>query len=166
MSKLTIKQQAFADEYIITGNKYQSAIKAGYSENYAKGNVSKLLENERVKKYIEDRLEEIQSEKIASQKEVLEHLTRVMRREEQEYQVVTLRTKQEKWLPDGQGTMRKQTVETEEAEVVPMPTRVSDTNKAAELLGKSYTLFTDKVDLQTGDIVIKVGEWDEDETEN
>lgn len=160
MSELSIKQQAFADEYIITGNKYQSARKAGYSENYAKGNVSKLLENERVKKYIEDRLEEIQSEKIASQKEVLEHLTRVMRREEQEHQVVTLRTKQEKWLPDDQGTMRKQTVETEEAEVVPMPTRVSDTNKAAELLGKRYAMWTDKQDITATEVVTISGTFD------
>ena len=154
MSKLSIKQQAFADEYIITGNKYQSARKAGYSENYAKGNVSKLLENERVKKYIEDRLEEIQSEKIASQKEVLEHLTRVMRREEQEHQVVTLRTKQEKWLPDDQGTMRKQTVENEEAEVVPMP-------KAAELLGKRYAMWTDKQDITATEVVTIVDDVDD-----
>lgn len=161
MSELSIKQQAFADEYIISGNKYQSARKAGYSENYAKGNVSKLLENERVKKYIEDRLEEIQSEKIASQKEVLEHLTRVMRREEQEHQVVTLRTKQEKWFPDDQGTMRKQTVETEEAEVVPMPTRVSDTNKAAELLGKRYAMWTDKQDIIATELVTIVDDIDD-----
>ncbi|WP_186819690.1 terminase small subunit, partial [Halolactibacillus halophilus] len=33
--KLSIKQQKFADEYIITGNAYKSAIEAGYSENYA-----------------------------------------------------------------------------------------------------------------------------------
>ena len=38
-----------------------------------------------------------------------------------------------------------------------------DRLKAAELLGKRHALFTDKVDLQTGDIVIKVGEWDADE---
>ena len=40
--KLNIKQKAFADYFIETGNAYQSAIKAGYSENYAKGNVIKL----------------------------------------------------------------------------------------------------------------------------
>lgn len=120
-----------------------------------------MVENERVKKYIEDRLEEIQSEKIASQKEVLEHLTRVMRREEQEHQVVTLRTKQEKWLPDDQGTMRKQTVENEEAEVVPMPTRVSDTNKAAELLGKRYAMWTDKQDITATEVVTIVDDVDD-----
>ena len=33
MSRLNVRQQAFADEYIITGNAYQSALKAGYKEN-------------------------------------------------------------------------------------------------------------------------------------
>lgn len=44
MSKLNLKQRAFADEYIITGNAYQTAIKAGYSENYAKNAQEKLVE--------------------------------------------------------------------------------------------------------------------------
>jgi len=44
MSKLNLKQQAFADEYIITGNAYQSALKAGYKENYAKNAQEKLVE--------------------------------------------------------------------------------------------------------------------------
>ena len=32
-------------------------------------------------------------------------------------------------------------------QLVQVPTRVSDLNKAAELLGKRYGLYTDKVDL-------------------
>lgn len=44
MRKLTPKQKNFADEYIITGNATQSAIKAGYSEKYANTNASKLLQ--------------------------------------------------------------------------------------------------------------------------
>ncbi|MDO4605229.1 MAG: terminase small subunit, partial [Helcococcus sp.] len=84
MTKLTIKQKKFADEYIISGNAYQSAIKAGYSENYAKGNVIKLLENVRVKKYINARLKEIEDKQIAKQDEILKYLTAVMRGEEKE----------------------------------------------------------------------------------
>lgn len=56
--KLTLKQQKFADEYIKTGNVYQSAKNAGYSENYAKGNSVKLLENVSVSEYIENRMAE------------------------------------------------------------------------------------------------------------
>ncbi len=52
MKKLTPKQKAFADEYIKSGNAYQSAIKAGYAEKYAKAQSSKLLENVGISKYI------------------------------------------------------------------------------------------------------------------
>lgn len=72
--KRILKQKAFADYFIETGNAYQSAIKAGYSENYAKGNVIKLLENESVKQYIEERMKEIESERIAKAEEVLAFL--------------------------------------------------------------------------------------------
>ena len=51
--KLTPKQKKFADEYIISGNAYQSAINAGYSDNYAKAQSSKMLENVGIKSYIE-----------------------------------------------------------------------------------------------------------------
>ena len=51
MTKLNLKQQAFVDEYIKTGTAYQSAIKAGYSEKYAKSSSHKLLENVGIKSY-------------------------------------------------------------------------------------------------------------------
>ena len=38
--KLNERQRRFADEYIISGNAYQSALKAGYSEKYAKARSS------------------------------------------------------------------------------------------------------------------------------
>lgn len=79
--KLTPKQQTFADEYIISGNAFKSAVKAGYSVNYAKGNVVKLLENVSVKKYLEERNKQIESEKIADMIEVKEFWTETMRNE-------------------------------------------------------------------------------------
>ena len=78
---MTLKQKMFADEYIATGNAYQSAIKAGYSENYAKGNAIKLVENESVKAYVDKRLEEIAKDSIATADEVLQVLTSIIRRE-------------------------------------------------------------------------------------
>lgn len=89
MKKLTPKQKAFADEYIKSGNAYQSAIKAGYSENYSKGNAIKLLENVSVKSYIDAKMAEIESHKIADAKEVLEFYTAVMRGELKETVFVT-----------------------------------------------------------------------------
>nr|WP_302704994.1 terminase small subunit [Streptococcus lutetiensis] len=127
MTKLTLKQQRFAGEYIISGNAYQSAITAGYSENYAKGNVVKLLENVSVKSYIDEKLAELQSQKVADQQEVLEYLTSVMRGEKTEPLLVL----------DGEGTQK----------VVNAVPPVQARTKAAELLGKRYRLFTDKVEL-------------------
>lgn len=141
--KLTLKQQKFADEYIKTGNVYQSAKNAGYSENYAKGNSVKLLENVSVSEYIENRMAELKSEAIADQTEVLEYLTSVMRREKKEVVVVTVTKEESKWV-DG----KKQTTKTEVPELVEIPAKLSDANKAAELLGKRYKLFTDKQEVE------------------
>lgn len=79
---LTIKQKKFADEYIISGNYYESAKKAGYSENYAKAQSYKLLENVGIKSYIDERMDEIDKSKIADQQEVMEFLTTTMRDDE------------------------------------------------------------------------------------
>ena len=68
MSKLTLKQQRFADEYIICGNATEAAIKAGYSSKYANTNASKLLQNTTIKSYLDERLEELKSEKVADQR--------------------------------------------------------------------------------------------------
>lgn len=82
--KLTHKQRLFADEYIKSGNAMQSAIKAGYSEKYAKSSSAKMLENVGIKSYIDTKMAEIESHKIADAKEVLQYLTRVLRGEETE----------------------------------------------------------------------------------
>lgn len=82
--KLTAKQRLFADEYIKSGNAMHSAIKAGYSEKYAKAGSAKMLENVGIKSYIDTKMAEIESHKIADAKEVLQYLTRVLRGEEKE----------------------------------------------------------------------------------
>lgn len=89
MAKLSARQKSFADEYIKSGNAMQSAIKAGYSEKYAKVGSAKLLENVRIKAYIDAKMAEIESHKIADAKEVLEFYTRVLREEETEEVIVT-----------------------------------------------------------------------------
>lgn len=65
--KLTQKQKQFADEYIISGNAIQAAIKAGYSDRYAHTNASKLLQNTTLKAYMSEKLADIESHKIADQ---------------------------------------------------------------------------------------------------
>ena len=142
MSKLTIKQQRFADDYIITGNATQSAIKAGYSKKYANSNVSKLLQNTVIKAYIGKRLEEINSLKVADQREVMEFLTSVMRGEVEEPVPIL----------DGDGTQRV-------AYLIP---NAQARKAAAELIGKRYAMWTDKIDQTNTNIEINVGEWDDE----
>lgn len=87
VKKLTIKQQRFSDLYIETGNATQSYIDAGYKatkREVAEANARKLLANYSVKKYIEEKMEQLQQNSIASQEEVLQYLTKVMRGEEKD----------------------------------------------------------------------------------
>ena len=127
MTKMTLKQQRFADEYIITGNFYKSAVEAGYSEKYAKSQSHKLLDNVGIKSYIDERLAKLESEKIATQEEVLQYLTSVMRGEKTEPLLVL----------DGEGTQK----------VIQAVPNVQSRTRAAELLGKRYGTFTDRVDI-------------------
>ena len=73
--------KAFADYYIKIGNTEKAAIEAGYSKNYARKQSHKLLANVGIKKYIEERLEQIASERIANADEVLQFLTSTVRGE-------------------------------------------------------------------------------------
>ncbi|OAZ15917.1 terminase [Lactococcus lactis RTB018] len=75
--KLTEKQKKFADYYIELGNATQAAIKAGYSAKYANTNASKLLQNTTIKSYIDERMEQLASERIMSAQEILERLTKI-----------------------------------------------------------------------------------------
>ena len=82
--KLTAKQRLFADEYIKSGNATQSAVKAGYNVKSAKVIGAQNLSKLNVKAYIDAKMAEIESHKIADAKEVLQYLTRVLRGEEKE----------------------------------------------------------------------------------
>ncbi|EHA4022781.1 terminase small subunit [Enterococcus faecalis] len=141
--RMTEKQKRFCDFYIETGNAKEAAIRAGYSEKTAKQIGQENLIKPDLRAYIDERLAELKNERTADAQEVLEYLTAVMRGE---YKEATL-------IGVGEGAQA----------VVDIDVGAKDRLKAAELLGKRHALFTDKVDLQTGDIVIKVGEWDADE---
>lgn len=82
--KLTPKQKAFCDYYIETGNATEAAIKAGYSEKTAKVTGYENLTKPYLKAYIDERMKELESSRIADAREVLEYLTKVMRGEEKD----------------------------------------------------------------------------------
>lgn len=143
---LTEKQKRFCDEYLIDLNATQAAIRAGYSPKGMNKRVSRMMANDGIQKYIKERMDEKEDELIADQDEVLKYLTATMRREKKECVVVTIKEKKSMYVPDEKGTMRKQTVEKEVPKIIEIPAKLSDANKAAELLGKRYALFTDKVE--------------------
>lgn len=142
---MSLKQQRFADEYIISGNATQAAVKAGYSSKYANTNASKLLQNTAIKSYIDERLAQLASDKVATQEEVLTYLTSVMRGETQEQTLCSI------------GELGQ--------EVIDIDVGAKDRIKAAELLGKRFRMWTEKVETDTTQtVVIDVGGWDDDQT--
>lgn len=64
----------------------QSAIKSGYSEKYAKSSSAKMLENVGIKSYIDTKMAEIESHKIADAKEAMQAITAIARGETTETQ--------------------------------------------------------------------------------
>lgn len=143
MSKLTLKQKRFADEYIISANATAAAIKAGYSKKTARSIGQENLTKPDIKAYIDERFEKLESEKIATQEEVLQYLTSIMRGDQQEKTLISVGEFGQK--------------------IVDIDVGAKDRIKAAELLGKRYRLFTDKVEMDvSSDVTINVGEWDDD----
>ena len=132
MGKLNIKQKRFADEYLICSNATEAAKKAGYSEKTAYSIGQRLLKKVEVKSYIDERLKILESEKIAQADEVMQYFTKVLRGEETEEVVVI--------EGQGDGVTKARKIK---KEISP-----KDKLKAAELLGKRYGLFTDKLQLE------------------
>lgn len=81
---LTPKQKAFADEYLIDLNgtrAYKAVYKSIKSDATASTNAWRLLRNAKVKDYIAEKMEKIQSEKTADLEEVIRFFSSVMRGE-------------------------------------------------------------------------------------
>lgn len=144
------RQERFVTEYLIDLNATQAAIRAGYSERTARSQGQRLLTKADIQEAVQKAQEKIQDENIASAKDVLEFLSLSMNGEVDEEALLV--------VGDGDGFGKVVRTRKEMA--------AKDRIKAAELIGKRYALFTDKVDLQTGDIVIEVGDWDVEEDGN
>lgn len=125
---LTEKQKRFADYYIETGNGAEAARRAGYQgsnhDNIATENLRKLA----IKSYIDERMAEKDKERIASQDEILETLTKILRGEETGTELVGI----------GKGAQEPEQ----------LPPSIEAKIRAAELLGKRYTLWTDKQQIE------------------
>lgn len=140
--KLTNRQKAFADYYIELGNATEAARRAGYKGKNVNKIASENLAKLDIKQYIDERMALIENERIAKAEEVLQYLTRVLRGEETEQVVVIEST----------GDFMS------EARLIDKELSAKDKLKAAELLGKRYRLFVDKVEANVNQTVVFEGE--------
>ena len=127
---LNEKQKKFIEEYVICSNATEAAKKAGYSKKTAYSIGQENLKKPEIKKAINEYLKKIQDEKIADAKEVLQHLTSVLRGQQMEETIVI----------EGQGNGISK------ARKIKKEISPRDRLKAAELLGKRYGLFNDKLE--------------------
>ena len=130
---MTPKQKRFADEYIISTNATQAAIKAGYSENTAKVIGYENLQRPEIREYIDKRMKQHEQKQIASQEEVLMYLTSLIRGNETEQTLI---------MNGDYGQ-----------EITDIEVSAKDRIKAAELLGKRWGTWTEKVDI-TADLAV------------
>ena len=86
---MTPKQKRFCQEYLISLNATEAAIKAGYAKKSARSIGQENLTKPDIKNYIDEKLQEIEDSKIMDAKEVMERLTAIGRREVSEHQVVS-----------------------------------------------------------------------------
>jgi phage terminase small subunit len=142
MANLTDKQMIFANEYLVDLNAtraYKKAYPSVKKDSVAKAAASRLLTNVNLKNYLDEQLKKIEDESIANATEVMKYLTAVMRNELKEEVVVV--------EGEGEGCSS--------ARIVKKDISAKDRNKAAELLGKRYRLFTEKVELE-GSIPVQI----------
>lgn len=140
---LNDKQKQFYKEYVVDANATQSAIRAGYSKKTAYSQGQRLLKHVEGQKYLEELMAEKESKLIADQDEVLKYLTSVLRGESNSTEIVVEGT--------GDGCSEARTIKKEPSE--------KDRLKAAELLGKRYGIYTEKVQ---SEVVIPVFSGEDD----
>jgi phage terminase small subunit len=154
--ELTEKQKRFIDYFIQTGNQTEAARLAGYKQPKVQG----AQVYAKLRPFIEEQLAELRNNRIADAVEIMEYLTSVMRREHKEVIVVTVKSETTRYEPDENGVPRKKTIKSEEPQLVKVPAKLSDANKAAELLGKRYGMFSDRIDL-SGEVGVVAPKLDE-----
>ena len=135
---MTKKQKRFCDEYLIDCNATQAAIRAGYSKKTAYSIGQENLNKPEIKAYIEQELEKIRDNNIADAAEVMKYLTSVLRGESLAEIVVV------EGDGDGCSSARRINKAPDEREKL----------KAAELLGKRYSLFKDNMTLEIEPVMI------------
>lgn len=143
---MTKKEKMFVDAYVndIKRNQTAAAIAAGYSEKTAPQAASRLMKKDEIKQAIDERLKELHEQNTAQANEVIEFLTAVMRGENVDNIPIFVGDGFQK-LTEGKPPAK-------------------DRLRAAEMLGKYYALFTDKLNVDGDmDYSIKIDYGGEDE---
>lgn len=145
VNSMTEKQKRFCDEYLIDLNgtrAYKAAYPSVKNDKTAGANAARLLGNASVRAYLDERLEQLHNERTADAAEVMEYLTAVLRGESTASVVVV------ESVGDG----------CSEARTITKPPDERERLKAAELLGKRFGLFTDKVNVEGSIPVVIAGD--------
>lgn len=142
---MTPKQKRFCVEYLVDLNGTQAAIRAGYSKKTANRIASQLLSKLDIKSYIAEIREREFEDTIATAKEAEAFLAKAMRGDIDEEVIVT------EGIGDGVSLAR----------IVNKQISAKDRLKAAELIGKRNSLFTDKVDVDATIRPVVIGGEDE-----
>lgn len=135
---MTPRQQKFVQEYLIDLNAKQAAIRAGYSPKTAQEQASRLLSNVKVQNAIAAFMDNMTASNIANIQEIMEHLTAVMQGEATEEVLIFV----------GNGVQQ----------ITTKQVSAKDRIRAAELLGKRYGLFSEKMNIDGLVPVVIVGD--------
>lgn len=141
--KLTLRQERFVLEYLVSLNAAEATRKAGYSVKYAREIGFQNLEKLHIRARIRDKLEKMKSEKIAGPEEVLQLLTAAIRGELKEEVLYYKKGRHWKSIKITSG---------------------STIIRALELLGKIYGLFDGKNTQNESDPVVIIDFGNEEET--
>lgn len=133
---MTERQQRFCREYIKDENATQAALRAGYSEKRARRTAQAILDDKRVRRYIDELKNNEKNRKLAQTWEILQYFTALMRDEVFEQRIEVDQ-------------------ETGQEILVRQPVKVADRTKAAEFLAKYYRILDEKEE-DKGEDVIRV----------
>lgn len=152
------RQRRFADEYIRIGNAEQAAIRAGYSEKYARGNAHKLVANVSIKNYINEQIQRIRDESIMDAKEALAILSEIARGNRDEEVLI---------LNPATGKVERHTKKADNATVIKAITEILKrypTAKQAEKLELELAKLREQVNANEAqdDKIVIVDEWAEE----
>lgn len=142
--KLTPRQNLFCLEYAASGNATEAYRKAGYkvnTEGATRVNAARLLTKANIQERLREIAQEVATPKIANIQEIQEFLTKVMRQEQLEEEIVVV----------GSSDWR-------EAEIKEKKPAVSTAIKAAETLAKIQGAFKTDVNITGALPVIISGE--------